>query len=206
MIARVDAQNDLLRSELGAKPLYQWKHTSTLYFHIQKVVENESSIDPQWDYIANPETGIVELKPVYVRMPMMPLFQNHWILAKYVKADQEEAFRQRFGTRVEYPRDGIWQPINTTVLREGITPSMRDTWAMIHAVRANRNAVEDWFRNGEAKQDKIERAASSRRKDMIRDRFTVGLEIPGTKGAVSLFNASPTDNVTIKNSAKESIQ
>lgn len=198
----IEEENRLLRSELGSSPLWEWKHSSKLRFRVQKIVEDESApggIRPLFDYRANPATGLIELMPIYVDMPMLPMIPNSWLLARYVEANQEISFRAKFGTRVEYPVGGIWQPVSTTALRPGIIPSRKDTWNMIHAARANRVAVREHFENAEAEQDRRHAADRANFIDKCRDRFTVGLEIPGTKGSHSLFNAKPSDSVILKN-------
>lgn len=197
----IEQENRLLRSELGSNPLWAWKHSSKLRFRVQKIVPSDNSLDgfdPQYDYQSNPRTGLIELRPVYVDMPMLPMRPNSWVLARFVEANQEQAFKQRFGVRVEYPVDGIWQPIDVTALRPGIIPGRTETWNMIHAVRANKVAVREYFDNAEANQDKRHAADKARFLDEARDRFTVGMEVPGKKGGVSLFNAKPTESVVIK--------
>lgn len=197
----IEEENNLLRSELGSNPLWAWKQASKLFFRVQKLLPSEtaaSGMEPQYDYKVNPETGLVELKPIYVDMPMLPLRMGCWVLARYVEANQEFAFKQKFGDRVEYPAGGIWQPIDVTALRPGITPKRMDTWNMIHAVRANNIAVREYFDHAEEKQDKQRVADRNNFIDRCRDRFTVGMEIPGTKGGVSIFSAKPTEPVLLK--------
>lgn len=70
---------------------------------------------------------------------------------------------------------------------------------MIYAARANRDAVRAHFENAEAEQDRRHAADRANFIDKCRDRFTVGLEVPGTKGGHSLFNAKPSDPVILKN-------
>ena len=135
---QIAEENRLLRSELGTSPLYEWKHASTLFFRVQKIIPSDGTaagFDPQYEYKANPKTGLVELAPIYVDMPMLPMQMKSWVLARYCAADQEQAFKQRFGVRVEYPANGIWQPISQSAVRPGIIPSRKDTWKMIYAVR-----------------------------------------------------------------------
>lgn len=196
---QIDKENDFLRSELGSRVLYAWKHSSKLFFRVQEVRDGR----PQWDHRANPETGLIELSPVYVDRPMLPRTPDSWLLARFTPADQEQVFKQRFGTRVEYPAGGIWQPIEITALRPGIIPNRTDTWNMIRSVRANVEAVRNWFLNGEAEQELREKQASARRSDRIRNKFTVGMGVPGTKGSFSLFSARPDEDIVIK---KASVQ
>ncbi len=195
----IERENALLRTELGSRVVHAWKHSSKLVFRIQEIRDGS----PQWDFKANPKTGLIELAPKYVDRLMLPRTPDSWLLARYTAADQEEVFMQRFGTRVEYPAGGIWQPIEVTALRPGLIPNRTDTWEMIKAVRENAAAVREWFENSEANQNRREAQDAARFGDMCRDKFTVGMEIPGTKGAVSLFSGRPGESVTIK---KESVQ
>lgn len=197
----IKIENDLLQSELGNNPRYAWKHTSKLRFRVQKIVESATApggIEPQYKYIANPRTGIVELKPEYIDMPMLPMLPDSWVLARFHKADQDQAMNWKFGSRVEYPIDGIWQPIAPTAMRAGLIPSRTDTWAMIHGVRKNNLHISEYLKTAEADQDRREKASIQRNVDACRDRFSVGMEVPGTKGAVSVFSAKPNEEVTIK--------
>ena len=83
-------------------------------------------------------------------------------------------------------------------MKAGLVPTRTDTWAMIHGVRKNNLHISDYLKNAEALQDKQEKASVQRNVDACRDRFSVGMEVPGTKGAVSVFNAKPNEEVTIK--------
>jgi len=191
---QVDIENQLLRSELGTQPLWAWKHTKTLRIRVQKIKESSTSpngIDPQYHYRANPETGIIELSPEYVDMPMLPMVPDSWVLCRFVESDQESVFRQNFGLRVEYPVGGIWQPLGFTALRPGIIPSRTDTWNMIRGARANRDAVREFFDNAEEKQDKREAKEARDFGEMLRDKFTAFMEVPGRKGGTSFQSKKP---------------
>ncbi|NBW07810.1 MAG: hypothetical protein EBR82_07265 [Caulobacteraceae bacterium] len=201
----VDQENAVLRAELGTQPLWAWKHSSTLRIRVQKILESSTSptgIDPQYHYKANPATGLIELSPEYVDMPMLPMIPNSWVLCRFVPADQESIFRQRFGVRVEYPVGGIWQPLQHTALKPGVIPTRTDTWNMIQGARANRVAVRDFFDKAEEIQDKRERADAVRFGDMVRDRFSAGMEVPGSKSSASFFNAPSAEPVIL---TKESV-
>lgn len=195
----IEIENRLLRSELGTKPLYEWKHTSQLWLRIQKI--NEAG-EPQYDYFANPVTTIIELQPVYVNMPMLPMLSDNWVLCRYVAADQEMPFKQRFGNMIAYPASGIWQPLQQTALRPGIVPNRTDTWNMIRGARENVEAVKQFFDTAEERQDKKEAVNRAMLKDMFLDRMTAQMEVPGKKGGTSFFSAHKTDPVELK---KESV-
>jgi hypothetical protein len=194
----VNQENAVLRSELGTNPLWAWKHSSTLRLRIQKIVESATAvggIQPQYHYRANPMTGIIELSPEYVDMPMLPMVPNSWLLCRFVPSDQESVFRQNFGVRVEYPVGGIWQPLQHTALKPGIIPNRTDTWNMIQGARANRVAVRDYFDNAEEIQNKREKADATRFGEMVRDKFSAGMEVPGSKSSTSFFNAPSSEPV-----------
>lgn len=197
---KVDTLNSILRSELGTHPLYAWKHSSTLKLRIQRIKESSTApggVEPQWEYRANPKTGLIELAPEYVDMPMLPMVPNNWLLCRFVPSDQESVFKQNFGTRIEYPLGGIWQPIKETALKPGIVPNEVDTWNMVRGVRANIAAVKHYFDHAEELQDKREAADAARFGDMLRDKFTANMEVPGKKGATSFFNAKPNEPVIL---------
>lgn len=197
----VDIENALLRTELGTHPLWAWKHSSTLRIGIHKIKESATAangIEPQYEYRANPDTGLIELSPIYVYMPMLPMLPNSWVLCRYVEADQKAAFQQHFGTRIEYPVGGIWQPLKQTALKPGVIPNRRDTWNMIQGARANEHAVRDFFVNAEERQDKQEKADAARFADICRDRFTANMELPGKKGGSSFFSGRPDEPVVLK--------
>lgn len=196
-------QNALLMAELGTQPLYQWKHTSELWLSIQKIEQGEGGAIPQYHHAANPHTGLIEVRPVYVKMPMLPMFRDNWVLCRYVQADQESVFKSKVGTMMEYPAGGIWQPLQQTVLRQGIKPKERDTWNMIRAVRANREAVKNHLDNAEEIQDKKHQADKNRFVDMCRDKFSAQMEVPGRKGGTAFFSAPSTEPVQLN---KETVQ
>lgn len=185
---QIEIENDLLRTELGVRPLYAWKHSKTLFFRVQKIVTSSTAangVEPQYEYRANPATGLIELSPIYVDMPMLPILPDSWLLCRHVPADQEAVFRQKFGTRVEYPAGGVWQPIQITALRPGVIPSRTDTWNMVRAVRQNAIAVREFFDGAEERQNKQEKRDAANFGQMARDKFTAFMEVPGKKGATS---------------------
>lgn len=190
----VDVENRVLLSELGTHPLWAWKHTSTLRIRVQRIKESATAangIEPQYHYKANPLTGLIELSPEYIDMPMLPKIPDSWVLCRFVEADQEAVFRQQFGVRVEYPAGGIWQPLGFTALRPGIVPSRQDTWNMIHGARANRVAVQDFFEGAEERQNKREAKEARNFGEQLRDKFTAFMEVPGKKGGTSYPAAKP---------------
>lgn len=199
---RIEKLNALLVSELGTAPRYAWMHSRNLYMSVQKIVTGENGPEPQYDYSANPDTGLIELRPVYINMPMLPAHPNSWVLCRFVPADQEAIFKQRFGVRVEYPRDGIWQPIMPTIMRPEFSPTSTDTWKMIHAVREERRVIKQFLDGAEEEQNRRDESDFQRNKDMFRDAFTAGLDKPGTKGSTSFFSGSPSEPVV----RKETIQ
>lgn len=200
---QIRKENDFLLRELGTKPLYAWKHSKTLHLRIQKITESDGGVKPEWDYYMNQATGIIELQPVYIDMPMLPRTPDSWLLCRYVEADQEAIFRQRFGARIAYPAGGIWQPIEETALRPGIIPDRQDTINMIEGVKANREAVRRLFDEADDREERRAKSDKALLSDMIRDRLTAQMEVPGKLGGTSFFNARPSDTVGIK---KEVVQ
>lgn len=185
----IELENIHLRAELGTNPLYAWKHTRDLFMIVQKVIEGQ----PQYDYKANPETGLIELHPIMMKMPMLRRLTDNWVLARWVAANQEACVKQLCGVKVFMPPDGIWQPFEITALRSGIKPRRSDTDYCIQGVRGQRAAIQDLFDNAEERQDKAALADSKRFADACRDQFTAGFQVPGTKGAVSFPTPQPVE-------------
>lgn len=187
----IQQENEYLRAELGTNPLYAWKNTRDLFMIVQKVENGQ----PKYDYKANAATGLIELHPVMIKMPMLPRLKNNWVLARWVESNQESCVKQLCGVKVMIPPDGIWQPIEMTALAEGFRPERMDSELCVFGVRGQRLAVQEFFDKAEEREDKARAADTQKFVDACRDRFTVGMQVPGTKGSVSLFSAKPDEPV-----------
>ncbi len=128
---RVEKLNDLLRQELGYPP-YSWQWSEDL---IVRMRDREYG----YDYYANPETRLIELKPKWIdRTVCAPMVVNQWVLCRLITTDKR-AWLAQFADDMEWPENGRWSPCNGpggyVALPPQAVPDKERTWQVIRMVR-----------------------------------------------------------------------
>lgn len=186
-------ENDKLRiahGEEGGFASYQWQFSENLFFPFRKGTE--------WDYQAN-EAGILIAVPVFELKKMVPWCHRQWILCRFVPPPSETRWKNQFGSKVDYPRNGYYAPTNVE-LDSGISPWDCDSGSasitdILIKMAANDRAktAAQLDSEGEAILAKREAALDQRRSDMIEDLlipFPNSPHVPGTRGGPISFGGS----------------
>lgn len=177
--------NDRLDAELGAMR-FKWMWANDLEISM-RVIDVETN-KMKFDYITNPQTGIVEAVPIYTRRKMAQPYdghRNYWILCQFLPPCGRDEFHRRFGTMLEYPKNGTWSPIKDSGLKPGIFPTIETTNFCIDGVRAHFTEFEKALEAEVKKQEIAELTTKLNLKHKFKDQFPAFGQIPGTKGTVS---------------------
>lgn len=190
-------ENDKLRRELGSqenRSSYEWKQAREC---VLPRAERDQDGKVIYDHIANPESGLIEVKARVSNQCMCAnLEPTQWVLCifmpPYCKQSQWEA---EFGTSVPYPHNGYFAPTNVE-LDMGIDPWTNHagytmTEHVIGISREHRKkSYQDHYDEGERALDKVEKDKERIMEDQILDLvlpFANAPHVPGKKGgAVSL--------------------
>lgn len=186
---QLDRINDELAIGLGyeqGKPRYQWKHSNECWLAMRDK-------DNKRDYIADPATGLIQVKAVYVKRNICPTLTNQWVLCKWLDPGPEDSWTNTFGKFVEYPAQGYYAPTNVS-LDPGIKPWDRSEegqslaqYIIQEFKRQEAKTYADHLREGEEIVARREADKDRQLEDMILDlRLPFG-HVPGSKeGGVSL--------------------
>ncbi len=183
----LDRHNHLLARELGYNPygegIYQWHWSENLLHPMRKQGE--------YDYKADPETGIIQALPVYELRKLCPHLNRQWVLCMWMPVPSEEEWRRQFGSNLEWPRRGYLAPTNVD-LPEGQQPTdliHGRTWTelIIGMYQEHRKKrFIDHLLDGEKIVESRERDKDNVRSDMIDDMLLPFGHVPGRKDHVSL--------------------
>lgn len=177
---RINQCNELFDRELG-EGLFRWKWARNLEISVQKINPDDGA--PVFENsLPDPVTGLIEVRPVYFRRKVLgPEFMNSWVICQFIPPITEYRHRQMFGSKMEWQRNGLWNPIKDSTLKDGLLPSIEATEWGIAGIKAHR-LEEDGKVDAALKQQAIDAAATARaRKDEFKDAFAFNFGIPGKK-------------------------
>ena len=180
--ANVRQMNSLLRSELGANPLYSWRWSEDLW-HVLEVLDLDGN--PLYVEGRSP-AGLVIMVPKTDKRPLLPMHHNQWILCGLVEVNAKDGTFAGTG-------DHAWVPVasasGVVCLAENEKPNLVFTQSVIDIIRQSRTqTVGEMTQEWEDRERKRERDRWNRIYDEIRNEATAFLNIPGMKAHVSFPN------------------
>lgn len=140
----IEQQNRLLSVEYPRIGPLAWIRSDDKRLFFPHLVENDNQT-LVFDYVANPHTGLIEVRPVVELAPLLPRFQGGetdqpiWVLC-HCQFLSEDAWKMVYGTVHNYqPKQ--WLPTYTShhdVVPLHLTeePTESRTWDMIHFLRS----------------------------------------------------------------------
>lgn len=199
---RIRQFNALLESELGANPLYAWKHTDSQDMTHPMVVYVDDPDSPDgtrqvYDYVCGCGTNRTIHEPqcrtlshavprVQVR-PLMdePWQRNSWVLCSLVHPNEVEWINV-YGTAVQYPRNGKWMPVSsgptTLIIPRNQPPTEESNQLVIRMMREFRSIPPGaWVQMWAERKHKAGKQHEARMRDQIHDILSGGSLIPGSK-------------------------
>lgn len=198
--------NRLLLAELGENPLYRWIHSESPDFMRAMRITNEDGTLP-FDYrcpcglnasVHSPECiagQLVVAEPVWeIRKTDLDLIDS-WVLCCLQIPMSEHEWTQTFGTRLPYPKNGTWAPVQTetrtVAMPPGTLPGENFTMACIRGRQRSREIKMCDIANA---HDYREQRKDEQRKKHIRERIAEALPVnpnPGTRGGSVLVFSEP---------------
>jgi hypothetical protein len=209
--------NRLLLAELGENPLYQWIYSESPEFKRAMRLMNDDGT-PQFNFrcpcglnvsvhSAECVAGqLVVAEPAWEIRKTDPMLENQWVLCCLQIPMSEIEWTRTFGTRLPYPKNGTWAPVETethvVAMPPDTLPGENFTLAICNARRRSREIKAKDIANAfEAREQKKD----ERRQETIRERIIDCLPVnpfPGTRsGNVSL----PAVNFRLKRQSGESL-
>jgi hypothetical protein len=175
--------NDRLGADLGrnpkGQPLYRWMYS-----------EDEALLHPmrvpgEYDFKADPETGIILAHPVYKLRKLCVNLDKQWVLCHWMPSPSEDEWRRQFGYWLEWPKGGMYYPTNVD-LDPGVVPCERINLAAITSIRQHRlkSPVDAAIEARDAINER-ERKEKADLFDEIRNDCTTYDHVPGRKDSVN---------------------
>lgn len=205
---RLKRDNCLIAAELGTAndghPKWSWQWSDDLWFLIQ---EKNVSGEPKYDHVANLQSGLIELLPVYIKKPMAPNLHSQWVLCTWMPSPPESEWRAQFGSVVPYIHGGYWAPTNVE-LAENIEPwtSHRGetftTLVINMAKRQRAKTYKDHYDEGVAiveAHDKEKERLLSDQIDDLRLPFANAPHVPGKRGGSVSVPFTQHDSASAEN-------
>lgn len=173
---QIEAINDRVRRELGSQPLYAWRWQKDLVQLIAK--ETEVDVDhrglvesvPKYDYVANPQTGLVELDVEYVEVPY-PLpkqYHDKWIFCSLQMPNMSpQAWHAATQGCSPYPWGGSWAPVGWGL--DLITTSLEpgdEFMEVSRMITAKIKACRDKFRDKDVRALELKQIAEREKKTL----------------------------------------
>jgi hypothetical protein len=128
--------NTRLAADLGrvatGQGLYKWQWSE------DPCMQHPMRVQGEYEYKANPETGIIAAGPVYTLRKMCLTADHQWVLCHWIEVPSESEWRKLFGYNLEWPRNGQYYP-TTVVLDPGVEPCIELTQTAIDCIRQQRN-------------------------------------------------------------------
>jgi len=206
----LEESNQLLGQELGRNPhgvsRYLWRFSeswvrSKRAFH---ATWNEELI-PEFDYAANPDTGIIEAKPKYIKEKVCLELTNQYVMSLWLPTEGFHEWRMHYGDALEWPKHGDWWPVSHPMgvvsLDIGVVPTTDITWEFIHQVRKDKAELAEYEARKEAAEVSRDKAETDRLVSTIMDVMPVYFGVPGSRSfgnwpiAETKQDARITDNI-----------
>jgi hypothetical protein len=169
--------NDRLGQELGrnaiGEPRYSWRWSEDL--------KHQMRVPEKWDYVADPETGVISARPVYVSRRMAPHLKDQWVLCARVQPISEEEWHAKFGDLLPWAKAGYYFPLNVE-LPAGEDPDVDATACAIDLFRKQmRKTEKELTEEGEAREDKRVKDSENELDDRIKSACTAFGNLPGNR-------------------------
>lgn len=186
----VSASNLLLAQELGRNPHgqghYMWRFSEdwTRSKRAYAVGEDETLI-PEFTYVANESTGLIEATPRYLTEKVCIGVTNQWVMSIWLKNEDFYEWRMKYGDTLEWPKHGDYWPVShpsgVVGLDTGTLPTTDITWEFIRQVRKDKAEAKSFEEKFHALQAQKEKAEHQRLMDGIVPLLPVYDGIPGSR-------------------------
>ncbi len=169
---------DALGTNGNGEGRHKWAHTRDITLIWRKDSEFKQSASGLWTPDAQYETIRQE-------------DEDYWTIAVWDSPPSPDVWLTLYGSDIPYPRGGMWF-VSSVRLPEGVEPTDAHTDAVIGAVRYRNERVRtfrDAMNRINEKQAEIARRRDALYDDWIKDQFTAGFNVPGSRGYHASFPA-----------------
>lgn len=186
----VKASNLLLAQELGRNPFgggkYEWRYSEDWVRPKRAyAVGADEKLIPEYDYVANSESGILEAKPKYITERVCLDLQNQWVMSVWMASEDFEEWRLKYGDSLEWPKHGDYWPVShpqgSVCLDSGMVPTEDITWEFIRIVRKDREDLKTYEERKHKEYLLREKRLDEQRFGMIRELLPAFEGIPGSR-------------------------
>jgi hypothetical protein len=193
-------------AEIGENPPYRWIYSESSEFkRAMRVINEDGSLAYAYRCpcgvnvsVHSPECiagQLIVAEPVYeIRKTDLDLV-DQWVLCCLQIPMSEYEWRETFGTRLPYPQNGTWAPVQTetrtVAMPPGTLPGENFTIACVRGRQRSREIPMCDLVNA---QESREQRKEDRRKKNIRERLTDVLPVnpnPGARGGSVLVFSEP---------------
>lgn len=186
--------NAIIRQELGENPLYAWIYSESRDFiHPMRVIDDAGV--PQFDYacpcglnvsVHSAACSMVVAVPQWTTRKARVNMVDQWVFCCLQKPPSEHEWNQRFGSMLQYPKNGTWAPVETETytmaMPPGKLPGENFNMAIIRARQRSREIPVPDIENAIADRE-AKKAANNRWKSVkrIKDALPINPN-PGKRG------------------------
>ena len=168
--------NERVRQDLGEQPLYAWKWQKDLIMLIAKETvtdtEHRGLVEqvPKYDYVADPETGLIKLDIEYeeVPYPLPKIYHDKWIFCSLQKTLMSpEQWRAATQGCSPYPWGGTWAPVGWGL--DLITTSLEpgdEFWEVSKMITSKIKACRDRFRDKDVRALELKQIEAREKKTL----------------------------------------
>lgn len=145
--------NNLLLINLGENPPFTWRWSEELTVGVKTGTEQ----------VANPVTGVIELRPVYFQRKQLLFSDRQWVMTARLPFTTEEQWLKEFGWDLQYDPNQV-QPVTDAfgaviAMPRMQPPDRKTTEDFIEGIRMRRGMSEADY------QQMLEAAETARRHD-----------------------------------------
>ncbi len=180
--------NTLFRTELGNLK-YAWKWSEDLLIEMRLTDEAGA---PKFGWTTQKETGLIIARPLYGKRKLCLTADHQWILCRKCPPPMSEhQWGQVFGTYLQYPNAGMWQPCDSPLgpvaLPRDVLPTIDLTNQAIRMMKrelalTSEEVVDDVL----AQQDKRKKANWDSSYECFKDAAPAFGGVPGWKTHFSI--------------------
>lgn len=182
--------NQLLGQELGRNPhggsRYEWRFSEDWVRpkRAYSVVADEKLV-PEYEYVMNPNTGIIEPKPKYLTEKVCVDLVNQWIMSVWLPSEDFVEWRLKYGDSLEWPKQGDYWPVShptgVVCLDPEHNPTIDITREFIRIVRKDKAEIAGFEDKFTALQESKDKAELERLRTGILEVLPVYDGIPGSR-------------------------
>jgi len=189
-VKQIRSLNETLGIELGRNPfgrsMYEWKYSESWIRPKRVFAMIDDKLVPEYDYFANPETGILEPRPAFSTEKVCLTLENQYVMSIWVASEDFATWRERYGDDLEWPKQGDYWPVShptgTVCLEPNMVPNYDITMEFVHQVKRDKQTTVAEFEAAfDERRRRKEKAVDEKLVTSIMDLLPLRDAIPGSR-------------------------